>query len=248
MATFFCTNCGERMCNSSNDNLFENYLIKTNVDYLEEKKYNKIVERVNKEYEEKRKDPEFGVDYKDVDTWFDICFELGQDAWICPKCKTMHVFKRDSNELESVYKIDNSWKDKVKDNREKSCGCIILKDNKALLVGARDDNGELFWSFPKGHQEDGETDMETASRETKEETNLDVKIIDNEPIKTGHLVHGGIAYKEILLFIAEPLNNEIKMQEDEVEKVKWVKIDEAGKYFDGYYSDAWGELLNRLNN
>lgn len=43
MATFFCTNCGERMCNSSNDNLFENYLIKTNVDYLEEKKYNKIV-------------------------------------------------------------------------------------------------------------------------------------------------------------------------------------------------------------
>lgn len=27
MATFFCVNCGERMCNSSNDNLFENYLI-----------------------------------------------------------------------------------------------------------------------------------------------------------------------------------------------------------------------------
>ena len=45
MATFFCTNCGERMCNSSNDNFFENYLIKANVDYLEEKKYNKIVER-----------------------------------------------------------------------------------------------------------------------------------------------------------------------------------------------------------
>ena len=248
MATFFCTNCGERMCNSSNDNLFENYLIKANVDYLEEKKYNKIVGRVNIEYKEKRKDPEFGNDYKDVDTWFDVCFELGQDAWICPKCKTMFVFKRNSSELESVYKIDDSWKDKTKNKREKSCGCIILKDNRVLLIGAKDDDGKLFWSFPKGHQEDGETDIETAIRETKEETGIDVKIVDNESIKTGHLVHGGTAYKEIILFVAEPLNDEIKKQEDEVEKVKWVKIDEAGKYFDGYYSDAWGELLNRLNN
>ena len=46
------------------------------------------------------------------------------------------------------------------------------------MIGARDDNDKLFWSFPKGHQEDGETDIETAIRETKEETNLDVKIID----------------------------------------------------------------------
>lgn len=133
-------------------------------------------------------------------------------------------------------------------DKEKSCGCILLKNNKVLLIGAKDDNGKLFWSFPKGHQEDGETDVETAIRETKEETNLDVKIIDNEPIKTGHLVHGGTAYKEILLFVAEPLNDEIKTQEDEVEKVEWVKIDKAGKYLDSYYRDVWGALLNRLNN
>ncbi|MBR3157133.1 NUDIX domain-containing protein [Candidatus Saccharibacteria bacterium] len=132
-------------------------------------------------------------------------------------------------------------------NKEKSCGCIVLRDKKVLLIGAKDDNGELFWSFPKGHQEDGETDIETAIRETKEETNLDVKIVDNKPIKTGHLVHNGTIYKEILLFIAKPLNDEIKIQEDEVEEMQWARIDEAGKYFDDYYSDAWSELLNRLN-
>lgn len=60
-------------------------------------------------------------------------------------------------------------------------------------------------------------------------------------------MHGGTVYKEILLFIAEPLNKEIRKQEDEVEEVRWVHIDEAGKYFDGYYSEAWLELLNRLN-
>ena len=246
MATFFCTNCGERMCNSSNDNLFENYLVKTNIDYLEEKKYSKIVKRVNEEYKEKRKDLEFGNDYKNVDTWFDICFELGQDAWICPKCKTMFIFKRNSNELESVYKIDNSWKNKIKDNNEKSCGCIILKENKMLLIGAKNDHGKFFWSFPKGHQEKGETDIETALRETKEETGLNVEIINDKPIKTGHLIHGGPAYKEILLFVAKPLNDEIKIQEDEIEKAQWVRIDEAGKYLKDYYRDAWEELLNSL--
>ena len=247
MATFFCVNCGERMCNSSNDNFFENYLIKANVDYLEEKKYNKIIERVNEEYKENQKDPEFGKDYEDVDTWFDICFELGQDAWICPKCKTMHIFEQNGNKLEAVYRLDNSWKMNNK-KCEKSCGCIILRDDKVLLIGAKDDEGKLFWSFPKGHQENGETDIETATRETKEEVGLDVKILDERPIKTGHLVHNGTVYKEILLFIAEPLNDEIKMQETEVEKVEWVDIDGASKYFDGYYSDAWSVILNRIKN
>lgn len=75
-------------------------------------------------------------------------------------------------------------------DKEKSCGCIILKDEEVLLIGTRDDSGKMFWSFPKGHQEDGETDIETAIRETKEETGLYVEIIDENPVKTGHLVHG----------------------------------------------------------
>ena len=131
---------------------------------------------------------------------------------------------------------------------EKSCGCIILKDDKVLLIGAKDDEGKLFWSFPKGHQEIGETDIETAVRETKEETGLDVEVIDTNPIKTGHLRHGGTAYKEILLFIAEPLSEELKLQEDEVEQIRWVQITEAGKYFTDYryYGGAWEEFLKKF--
>lgn len=129
---------------------------------------------------------------------------------------------------------------------EKSCGCIILKDNQVLLIGAKDNDGELFWSFPKGHQKNGETDIETAIRETKEETGLDVEISDIAPIKTGHFVHGGTVYKNILLFMASPLNYDLKPQEEEVEQVKWIYINEAEKYLTDYYSDAWRELLKRL--
>ena len=130
---------------------------------------------------------------------------------------------------------------------EKSCGCIIIKDDRVLLIGAKDDDGRLFWSFPKGHQEKDETDVETAIRETKEETGLDIRIIDTNPIKTGHFIHSGTTYKNILLFIAEPLTKEFKPQEDEVEQIKWTQIAEAGKYFTDYYSEAWKELLKRLN-
>lgn len=102
---------------------------------------------------------------------------------------------------------------------EKSCGCIILKDNQVLLIGAKDDGGKLFWSFPKGHQENDETDIETAIRETKEETGLDVEISDIVPIKTGHFVHGGTVYKNILLFIAKPLNCELYLRKKRLNKL-----------------------------
>lgn len=80
---------------------------------------------------------------------------------------------------------------------EKSCGTIIINQNKVLVIGARDDEGKLFWSFPKGHQENGETDIETAVRETLEEVGLRTEIVDQMPIFTNHLIHGGTAVKDI---------------------------------------------------
>ena len=159
----------------------------------------------------------------------------------------MFVFKRNSNELESVYRLDNSWKEKAEKSK-KSCGCIVVKGDEILLIQAKDDEGKLFWAFPKGKQEVEETDIETAIRETKEEVGLKVEIIDEKPIMVGHLIHDGAAFKKIFLFIAKPLDNELNIQEREVEKAQWILIDKAGEYLDGYYRDAWEELLNRLNS
>ena len=131
---------------------------------------------------------------------------------------------------------------------EKSCGCIITKDDKVFLICTLDDGKEVFWSFPKGHQEAGETDMKTALRETKEETGLDVEIIDEVPIKTGYLIHCGTAYKEILLFLASPLNKELVLQDGEVEKAEWVQFENVDKYLNGYYLEAWNEAKARINS
>jgi ADP-ribose pyrophosphatase YjhB (NUDIX family) len=55
---------------------------------------------------------------------------------------------------------------------EKSCGCIIIENRKVLLI--KQTSG--IWGFPKGHVEHDETEEETAKREVKEETNIDVEI------------------------------------------------------------------------
>ncbi|MCR5832645.1 MAG: NUDIX hydrolase [Candidatus Saccharibacteria bacterium] len=130
--------------------------------------------------------------------------------------------------------------------QERCCGCIIINDGRVLLIGALDDDGELFWAFPKGHQDSGESDIETALRETKEEVGLDVKITDDDPIVTGHLVKSCSTYKTILLYLAEPIGGDVTPQVGEVEKAEWVPIPEAAKYLKRYYSEVWQKVLARL--
>ena len=49
----------------------------------------------------------------------------------------------------------------------------ILNNKKQVLL-VKQTNG--YYGFPKGHVENNETEIETAKRETKEETNLDIKL------------------------------------------------------------------------
>lgn len=133
--------------------------------------------------------------------------------------------------------------------QERCCGCIIINDGKVLLIGAIDQiDGELFWAFPKGHQDAGETDIETALRETKEEVGLDVKITDNDPIISGHLVKSCSTYKTVLLYFAEPIGGDVTPQVGEVEKAEWVPISKAAKYLERYYSEVWQKVLARLDS
>ena len=133
---------------------------------------------------------------------------------------------------------------------EKSCGCIIVNNDEVLLIISKNDEGKMFWTFPKGHQESGENDLETALRETKEEVGLDVEITDKTPIKVSYLIHDGTVQKDVYLFMAKTINKNIRLQEEELEAAKWVKIDDVrDKYLkNGYnnYLDVWDEVLSKI--
>lgn len=108
---------------------------------------------------------------------------------------------------------------------EKSCGCIIINNDKVLLIFERRRD---YWGFPKGHVENNETEIETALREVKEETGLDVIIDENIRYESNYIVDGTIN-KQVIYYLASSKNNRVIKQDSEIEKYKWCTFDEAEK-------------------
>ena len=105
---------------------------------------------------------------------------------------------------------------------EKSCGAIIFNEDKVLVV--KQTSG--FYRFPKGHVEIGETEKETAIRETKEETGLDIKIISDKRYTQSYIVKENV-HKDVVFFIAKLENNNEKRQVEEIEEILWIDINEV---------------------
>ena len=112
---------------------------------------------------------------------------------------------------------------------EKSCGGIIFyktkQNTKILLV--KNNNGR-YWSFPKGHIEEGETEQETAIREIKEETGLDVTIVRNFREISEYCPFGKIR-KRVVFFLARAFTDNVKIQEEEIDSYIWVDLQQARK-------------------
>ena len=107
--------------------------------------------------------------------------------------------------------------------KEKSCGCIIINDeNEVLLIH----HNAGHWDFPKGHMEEGETEVETAIREVKEETNIDVEINKDYRYSTKYSPKEDVI-KEVIYFLAKNISDNKKAQLEEVSEVNWFKFNDA---------------------
>lgn len=111
---------------------------------------------------------------------------------------------------------------------EKSCGAIVYRKfhgNTEILLIKHINSGH--WSFPKGHVENGETEVETAKREIKEETSIDV-IIDPTFRETVTYSPKKDTVKVVVYFLARAKNVNFSPQEDEIAEIRWVDISYAG--------------------
>lgn len=114
-------------------------------------------------------------------------------------------------------------------NKEKSCGAVIYKyqGQRLLFLIAKMNHGHF--SLIKGHVEDGESEIMTAYREIKEETNLDTVIdtsfryvISYSPYKKQLKI-----IKDVVFFLATPVNGRIKHQSSEIDSLSWLPFRKA---------------------
>ena len=105
---------------------------------------------------------------------------------------------------------------------EKSCGCVIINEEKVLLV----QHIAGHWDFPKGHMEENETEIQTAIREVKEETNIDVLIQENKRYVSEYYSKED-TFKQVIFFLATCINKEVIKQEAEIQNIEWLSFEDA---------------------
>ena len=109
-----------------------------------------------------------------------------------------------------------------------SCGFVPYREvggeRQYLIIHSR--NGDC--GFPKGHMEPGETEHETAIRELKEETNMEVRIIDGFRRQIEYpLPHRENVMKRSVYFLGKCADGTLVCQECEVAAALFVPFEEA---------------------
>ena len=117
---------------------------------------------------------------------------------------------------------------------EKSCGAVVFREEaanggekKRYVLMIKQSQASRF-SFPKGHVESGESETQTAEREVLEETSVAIKITDSFRETVSYSPRPGVK-KQVVYFVAQTAQENIKPQAGEIVEVKWVEVGQAAR-------------------
>ena len=110
--------------------------------------------------------------------------------------------------------------------KEKSCGAVVIRRVKGGCLTLLIQHRGGHWGFPKGHVEAGETEEETAIREIREETGLEVELDNNFRQSVVYCPRDYIQ-KEVIYFTAITDTRETTPQPEEIRRAEWFTFDEA---------------------
>ncbi|XP_043831216.1 bis(5'-nucleosyl)-tetraphosphatase [asymmetrical] isoform X1 [Dromiciops gliroides] len=121
----------------------------------------------------------------------------------------------------------------------RACGFIIFRrpcvpkvDNSAIeFLLLQTSYGTNHWTPPKGHVDPGESDLETAFRETKEEAGLDanqLKIIEGFKSELNYVANS--KPKTVIYWLAEVKDYNVAIRLcEEHQAYRWLNLEEACK-------------------
>ena len=119
-------------------------------------------------------------------------------------------------------------------------GAIILsnKDNDKIALLHRGKQND--WSFPKGHIDSGENEVEAMVREIREETGLTIEIIRVLPDIEYHNENEGIV--SVKMFLVKSKDDSELKKEFESDHIEWVQSNLVTKTL------SYNNLINYYNS
>ena len=111
---------------------------------------------------------------------------------------------------------------------EKSCGGVLFtrQENTVKYLIIRHLGGHC--GFPKGHMESGETEVQTATREIREEDGLSVSLIDGFRAEDHYPIPSRPGtVKQVVYFLAEFSGQSIVTQPEEVAEAYLLPYEDA---------------------
>jgi 8-oxo-dGTP pyrophosphatase MutT (NUDIX family) len=114
--------------------------------------------------------------------------------------------------------------------REFSAGGVVVLGEEVVVIvpTRRAADGSSVLALPKGHVDPGETPVQAATREVREETGVVAEPLHElGESRYWYRRDGRTIGKAVVFFLCEYVEGDTADHDDEVEEVRWISLDEA---------------------
>ncbi|MCU1489291.1 MAG: hydrolase [Acidimicrobiaceae bacterium] len=114
--------------------------------------------------------------------------------------------------------------------REFSAGGVVVRDEQVIVIvpTRRAADGSRVLALPKGHVDPGETPVQAATREVREETGVVAEPVHElGESRYWYRRDGRTIGKAVVFFLFDYVEGDTADHDDEVEEVRWIGLEQA---------------------
>ena len=114
--------------------------------------------------------------------------------------------------------------------REFSAGGVVVRGDQVVTIvpTRRAADGSRVLALPKGHVDPGESTIEAAKREVREETGIVAEVVcELGESRYWYRREGRTVGKTVAFFLFNHVDGDTADHDDEVEEVRWMSLEEA---------------------